>query len=196
MMKKLLRAIYNFPRKIKKYFNYKTFKKNAHCGEGLELDHTSDCAVDVPGSVTIGEKCRVFAHLYTQNEGKITIGDHTCIYRDTVIGSVSEIKIGSCVIISNHIHIYDNNNHPTSPEVRRQMCLEGFDGDAWRWDRSVSAPITICDNVWIGEYSAIMKGVTVGEGSIVAAHSVVTKDVPPYSIVAGNPARVVKSLES
>ncbi|MBO5702772.1 MAG: acyltransferase [Clostridia bacterium] len=160
------------------------------------MDSNSDCVADVPGSVRIGEKCRVFAHLYTQNEGKITIGDHTCIYGHTVIGSVSEISIGSCVIISNHVHIYDNNNHPTSPEVRKQMCLEGFEGAAWRWDKSASAPITICDNVWIGEYSAIMKGVTVGEGSIVAAHSVVTKDVPPYSIVAGNPARVVKSLES
>lgn len=195
-MKKLLKAIYNFPRKIKKYFNYKAFKKCARFGEGLELDSTSDCVVDVPGSVVIGEKCRIYAHLYTQNNGKITIGDHTCIYRNTVIGSVSEISIGSCVIISNHVHIYDNNNHPTSPEIRKQMCLEGFDGDAWRWDKADSAPIRICDNVWIGEYSAIMKGVTIGEGSVVGAHAVVTKDVPPYSIVAGNPARVVKSLES
>ena len=195
-MIKLLKAIYKFPRKIKRRLNYRLFKKYAHVGKDLDLNSDSYCSADVPGSVKIGEKCRIFAHLYTQNDGKITIGDNTCIYGHTVIGSVKDISIGNCVIISNHVHIYDNNNHPTSPEVRRQMCLEGFDGDAWRWDRSDSAPINICDNVWIGEYSAIMKGVTVGEGSIVAAHSVVTKDVPPYSIVAGNPARVVKNLES
>lgn len=75
------------------------------------------------------------------------------------------------------------------------MCMNGFDGDSWRWSHSASKPVVIEDNVWIGEYAAILKGVTVGKGSIVAAHAVVTKDVPPYSIVAGNPAVVVKGLE-
>jgi acetyltransferase-like isoleucine patch superfamily enzyme len=51
------------------------------------------------------------------------------------------------------------------------------------------------DKVWIGMDALILKGVTIGEGSVVAARSVVTKDVPPYSLVAGNPARVVKSLK-
>ena len=59
----------------------------------------------------------------------------------------------------------------------------------------MGAPIVIEDNVWIGEYSAVLKGVTIGEGAIVASHSGVTKDVPSYSIVAGNPAQVVKKLE-
>ena len=58
-----------------------------------------------------------------------------------------------------------------------------------------SAPIRIEDKVWIGMDALILKGVTIGEGSVVAARSVVTKDVPPYSLVAGNPARVVKSLK-
>ena len=76
------------------------------------------------------------------------------------------------------------------------MTVEGFHTPAWRWENSEHAPIVIGDNVWIGEYSAILKGVTIGEGSIVASHSVVTKDVPPYTIVAGNPARIVKHLEA
>ena len=98
-------------------------------------------------------------------------------------------------MISNHVHVFDNNNHPTSPKTRKQMCLDGFDGDRWSWKYSDSKSIVIEDNVWIGEYAAILKGVRIGEGSIVASHAVVTKDVPPYSIVAGNPAKVVKSLE-
>ena len=78
--------------------------------------------------------------------------------------------------------------------MRWQMCLDGFEGDAWRWVHSESAPIVIEDNVWIGEYATILKGVTIGKGAVVASHAVVTKDVPPYTIVAGNPARVVKEL--
>ena len=58
-----------------------------------------------------------------------------------------------------------------------------------------SAPIRIEDKVWIGMDVLILKGVTIGEGSVVAARSVVTKSIPPYSLVAGNPARVVKSLK-
>ena len=58
----------------------------------------------------------------------------------------------------------------------------------------VELPVVIEDNVWIGEYATVLKGVTVGRGSIVASHSVVTKDVEPYSIVAGNPAKKVKEL--
>ena len=55
--------------------------------------------------------------------------------------------------------------------------------------------MVIEDNVWIGQYSTVLKGVTIGRGSIVATKAVVTKDVPPYSIVAGNPAKVVKYIE-
>ena len=74
--------------------------------------------------------------------------------------------------------------------------MGGFEGDPWRWVHADSAPIVIGDSVWIGEYAAILKGVTIGTGAVVASHAVVTKDVPPYTVVAGNPARVVKELEN
>lgn len=174
----------------------KRFKKYADISSNLSICDKSDCKADRPGLIKIGDNCRVFGTLYSQYNGKITIGNNTCIYNRTTIGSVDSITIGDCVIISNHVHIYDNNNHPTSPKVRHEMCLNGFEGDAWRWIHTDSAPIVIEDDVWIGEYSAVMKGVTIGRGSIVGAHAVVTKDVPPYTIVAGNPARVVKELKN
>jgi len=74
------------------------------------------------------------------------------------------------------------------------MSKSGFYGDAWSAKHSSSAPIIISDNVWIGERATILKGVSIGQGAIVAMGSVVTKDVPDYSIVAGNPARIVKYL--
>ena len=184
----------DIPNWIKKCYKMSRFRKYARFGKNLDICARSDCSAKQPGSITIGDHCRIFGRLQTQGEGQIRIGNHTCIYLDTIIGSVDHIDIGDCVIISNHVHIYDNNNHPTDPETRRQMCLNGFDGDAWQWTQAESAPIMIADNVWIGEYAAILKGVTIGTGSIVASHAVVTKDVPPYTIVAGNPARVVKEI--
>lgn len=180
---------------IKKRYKMSLFRKHASLGRDLDICAESICHADRDGCIKIGDCCRVYAHIYSQDGGQIAIGDHTCIYRHTVIGSVSSIHIGRYVVISNNVHIYDNNNHPTLPTIRKQMCIDGFDGDAWKWRHSQYAPIVIEDNVWIGEYAAIMKGVRIGEGSVVAAHAVVTKDVPAYTIVAGNPAKVVKKLE-
>jgi acetyltransferase-like isoleucine patch superfamily enzyme len=179
---------------IKRHFKLKKFKKYAVFGKDLNICVRANCTADGAGRIKIGDHCRIYGTLQSQDEGKITIGDHTCIYERSVVGSVCSVSIGSCVIISNHVHIFDNNNHPTSPSVRHDMCMGGFEGDAWRWRHADSAPVVIEDDVWIGENAAIMKGVTVGKGAIVAAHAVVTKDVPPCTVVAGNPARVVKEL--
>ena len=195
-MIRLLRYIKHTPERLKRRYNYCKFKKFSQFGKNLELNSRSDCVADKSGTIKIGDNCRIFCRLLTQDDGNIIIGNNTCMYERTFIGSVNKITIGNGVIISNHVHIFDNNNHPTSPEARKRMVESGFDGELWRWKYADSAPVIIEDNVWIGEYSAIMKGVHIGKGSIVAAHSVVTKDVPDYSIVAGNPARVVKRLES
>lgn len=179
---------------LRKWRNLRKFRRVAQVGEGLSLSARADCRAEKPGSIVIGDHCRVYGQLLTQGDGQIHIGHHTCIYERSVLGSVQGISVGDCVIISNHVHIYDNNNHPTDPAVRREMCRKGFEGDAWRWVHAAAAPIVIEDNVWIGEYAAVLKGVTIGRGAVVASHAVVTKDVPPYTIVAGNPAKVVKEL--
>ena len=190
------RIVMSIPTRIKLRYKFKQFEQNARIGENLNICVRANCVAEKPGQITLGKHCRVYGTLQSQGDGRITIGDHTCIYERAVVGSVDRIEIGNCVIISNHVHIFDNNNHPTSPKCRRQMCMDGFEGDSWRWTHADSKPIVIEDNVWIGEYAAVLKGVTIGKGSIVASHAVVTKDVPPYSIVAGNPARVVKRIEN
>ena len=179
---------------LKRLRRRRGFRKYANIGENFVYSAKSACTAENPGLITIGENCMIIGKLESQAEGKITIGAHTAIHEHSVIGSVDCVTVGSCVMISNHVHIYDNNNHPTDPALRREICLHGHRGDLTGWKHSAHAPVTIGDNVWIGEYASVGKGVTVGEGAIIASHAVVTRDVPPYSVAAGNPARIVKEL--
>lgn len=148
-------------------------------------------------NVTIGDHCTIAALLEAFYGGKISIGKNTYIGPGSIIQSKKRVTIGECVIIANNVLIVDNNNHPTDPAMRLKMsaCEDFMNDELWRWKYAESKPIVIEENVWIGRDSRIMKGVTVGKGSIVALGSIVTKDVPPYTIVAGNPAKVVKHLE-
>ncbi|MDO4243410.1 MAG: acyltransferase [Actinomyces sp.] len=147
-------------------------------------------------SVVIGSHVFLDCSLYTLGSGRLEIGSDCWIggAGSTMIGAIDSLVIGTGVIISNHVRIYDNNNHPTSPEARERMTRGEHGGPLWSWTEADSAPVVIEDNVWIGEFATVLKGVTVGRGSVVASHAVVTKDVPAYSIVAGNPATVVKRL--
>ena len=173
------------------------FRERATCGVDLKVSADYFCVAPTPGQIKIGEKCEFSGcRLYAIGNGCIEIGDHTTIRQNSKISSVEHVKIGSHVIISNNVDIYDHNSHPTSPEVRWDMCENGFGGPAWSVECAEHKATVIEDNVWLGEKSLILKGVTVGEGSIVASHAVVTKDVPPYSVAAGNPARIVKKLNA
>ena len=78
--------------------------------------------------------------------------------------------------------------------LKMSQCDSFLTDELWSWKYADSLPIVIEDNVWIGRDSRILKGVTVGKGSIVALGAIVTHDVPPYCVVAGNPAKVVKRL--
>jgi len=108
----------------------------------------------------------------------VTLGASVAIDEAVDFYSVDKITVGSKVTISRGAFICTASHDVT----RRHLPL-------------VTAPVTIEDGVWIGAYATILPGVTVGEGAIVAARAVVTKDVPPFVIVAGNPARVVKARE-
>ena len=96
--------------------------------------------------------------------------------------------------------ITDNNNHSVDPVERIKHRIRvapggpGYQGLGNGWELAESAPTIIEDVVWIGSNVVILKGIVIGEGAVVAKNSVVTKDVPPYTIVAGNPAKVVKEI--
>lgn len=144
--------------------------------------------------VQIGSNCCLNCAIYALG-GSVTIGDNTYIGNSDLMAS-SSIKIGNNVIISDDCIIMDNNNHPVSMTKRNEMSEScDFFGPLWKWDRSESRALTIEDNVWIGKRAIILKGVTLGKGSIVGIGAVVTKDVAPGSVVGGNPARELKKLE-
>lgn len=180
---------------IKAKIKLKRFKKKALGCSNLSVSPLSNIIKDNDSQIKIGDSCDIQGTILSLNGGTLSIGDYTTIRMNSMIGCADKIEIGSYVIISNNVHIYDNNNHPTDPTTRKEMCLNGFYGEAWSWTHATKKPTIIEDNVWIGERSTILKGVTIGEGSIVACDSVVTKSVPPFSLIAGNPAKVVKSLK-
>jgi acetyltransferase-like isoleucine patch superfamily enzyme len=94
------------------------------------------------------------------------------------------------------VGIADSDFHPIDPALRRQdaMALAPFLPDRPPRPEIKTKPVIIEDDVWIGMGAVILKGVRIGKGSVVAAGAIVTKDVPPNSIVAGNPAQVVKQI--
>lgn len=187
----MIRKIIN---KIKVIYKTKIFNKNAHIGLNTCFGSLSNC-FNEGGEITIGDFCDIHAIISCKQNAHLTIGSHTTIRGGSIVGAVENVEIGNNVIISNNVTIYDNNNHPTSPQKREEMCKSGFYSELWNWKYSEHKPVIIKDNVWIGEKAVILKGVTIGEGSIVGCNSVVTKNIPPYSIAVGNPAKVVKTID-
>ena len=108
----------------------------------------------------------------------IALGKHVALDESVNLYSVDRITIGSKVAISREAFICTASHDITKPN--RPL---------------ITAPITICDGVWIGARAIILPGVTIGEGAIVAAGAVVTKDVEPWTVVGGNPARFIKKRE-
>ncbi|NHZ84495.1 MAG: acyltransferase [Planctomycetia bacterium] len=146
-------------------------------------------------NISIGSNCSLHGALICSKNGKLSIGDFTTIRFKSIVGSEYSITIGNYVIISNNVTIFDNNNHPLSPLKRREMSESGFNSDLWDWKHSKTSGVIIEDSVWIGQNASILKGVTIGKGSVIAMNAVVTKSVPPFTIVAGNPARSVKKID-
>ena len=143
--------------------------------------------------IVIGDYVDCFGLLYSQSGGDIIVGNNVMIGRNVQIRSGQLVKIGNNSIISENVIITDNNNHPISVRFRyaKSFMPSSSEMHLWKWSRQM--PVIIKENTWLGENSRVCKGVTVGKNSIVAANAVVTKDVPDNCIVAGNPAKIVKT---
>jgi acetyltransferase-like isoleucine patch superfamily enzyme len=127
--------------------------------------------------------------------GRCSVGDFTLL-NGALVMAEEEITIGKHCLISWNVGLADSDFHPIEPALRIQdsIALSCYYPDKPPRPTIETRPIHIGDNVWIGMNAVVLKGVTIGDNSIVAAGSIVTKDVPPNTIVAGNPARIVKEI--
>ena len=129
--------------------------------------------------------------------GRLTVGHHSFVGPGSRIWAQQSVEIGDYVLIAHLVDIHDSNAHSLDAETRRVETINLFERRmAVDWSKVESRPVRIEDNAWIGLKSSILKGVTIGKGAVIAAGSVVTKDVPPYALVAGNPAKVIRELSN
>lgn len=131
----------------------------------------------------------IFAH-----SGDIRIGEWCYVGEGSRIWSASSIHICNRVLISYNVSILDSLTHPIDFKQRHQHFRDIVTTGHPKVIDLDARPVYIEDDVWIGASSCILRGVRIGRGAIVAAGSVVTKDVPPMVIVAGNPAKIIRSI--
>lgn len=136
------------------------------------------------GRITIGRNFCIFSYLakvqlYAGPGGELVIGNDVFVNNGTVLSASLSIRIGDRVNIAPHCVLIDNDFH----------------GTAQRGGPPKIAPIVLEDDVWLGTRVTILKGVTIGRGSVIAAGAVVTKDIPPGVLAGGVPARVLQHLK-
>lgn len=200
MINKIINKIFYNPYKIIK-------KYNVHIQDNTILLKTCTFRFDSKNKqscVSIGSDTMVGCHFIFETEsGEIIVGNRTFINSGTNLISKNKIIIGNDVTIAWGCTLYDHNSHSLDYR-KRQKDIERQNVDyrngrniiySKDWSVVKSKPIIVGDNVWIGFDSVILAGVTIGEGAIVGARSVVRQDVEPWTVVAGNPAVIIKRLQ-
>jgi acetyltransferase-like isoleucine patch superfamily enzyme len=174
------------------------FRRGANChpdlkiGLGARLINGGD-----PGMVSIDGPTAVRGILRAEAGGTLTIGKFCYIGDGAIISARTGISIGTSTLIAHGVQIFDNNSHPTQV-FEREVQFRRMLGD-----KSVvapmtidAAPVTIGERCWVGLNSLVLKGVTIGDDTIIAAASVVTSDLPAGVIAGGSPARILRELTS
>ncbi|HPL62309.1 MAG: acyltransferase [Syntrophales bacterium] len=190
----LFRAVYEslvvlrflLPFLREKLFSIPVFKSRCgKCGRGVSLPNgipwiEGNLRIEIGEKVMLDGSIILSGRVY--DNPLLRIGDRTVLGFKTSVNVACSVVIGSDCLIAGGCLISDNDGHPLNPErrLRREVLT-----------RDEVKPIVIEDNVWIGTHSVILKGVRIGAGSVISANSVVTRNIPPYSIAMGAPARIL-----
>jgi acetyltransferase-like isoleucine patch superfamily enzyme len=141
---------------------------------------------DGPGSVALGEGVWLARDCEIETATRVEIGPRTTVQRRCTINGTTRVGADCIfapdVFVSSGTHPFREIAHLPIREQERRLAQDGV---------SLDRPVWIQDDCWIGTHVVIAPGVTVGKGSVIGANSVVTRDVPPYSVAAGTPARVI-----
>lgn len=194
MIRKIFRKI--FQRKVNDFSNH------IICGNNTLLDGINiniRKPIQEFKNLKIGNNSLISGNYYFEiSSAEIEIGSNTFIGNSTFV-CAKKIIVGNNVLISWGCTFMDNNAHSLIYEERKndvsdwkRSIEEGDTGKYKNWVNVHKETITIKDKAWIGFNVILLKGVTIGKGAVVAAGSVVTKDVPDYAVVAGNPAQIIK----
>lgn len=151
------------------------------CNTGIRAQVTLRANTGVSPGIAIGDGCSILeSTVLTANGGSIQIGQRSWLGQFCLIAGNGHVRIGNDVLIAAHVAINTVSHHCESCDI--PISEQGIYCD----------PVTIEDDVWIGLRATILQGVTVGRGAIIGAGALVTRDVPPWSVVVGAPARVVR----
>jgi acetyltransferase-like isoleucine patch superfamily enzyme len=145
--------------------------------------------IDLGLRLTTGKNCRIEAFSLDSDSTTIFFGNDVQLNDYVHITAMKSVRIGNNVLMASKIYISDcthgyysgdfTHSHPDLPPMEREYSIK---------------PVVIQDNVWIGESVSVLPGVTIGKGSIIGANSVVSKDIPDYTIAVGIPAKAIKKF--
>lgn len=196
MVRQLLRKVRKIKKKVMDIVLKRLYKNSVtFLGSGHFLSKSARIVLrrgSTKQDIILHDHCEIFGGLISINKGKIIMHEYSKIGKYSTITAVNRVEIGKDTAISYYVTIIDNNNHPINPDDRRYMRHTPHGSVERSAHLSANAPIIIGENVLVGAYSRICKGVTIGDNAIIAANSVVTHDVPANAIAAGNPAKIVK----
>ncbi|WP_283817384.1 DapH/DapD/GlmU-related protein [Bradyrhizobium liaoningense] len=193
----------------------------AQLGSGKASRLRTAALYDAPAHLCCADKTAVFhptARVYTQglekerinvgaythirgeltlfgHGGRITLGEYCYVGEQTRIWSAKEISIGNRVLISHMCTIMDNLTHPIDPAERHQQFRDMITTGHPRELDLDEQPVFIEDDALISCHCVVLRGVRIGRGAVIGAGSVVTRDIPPMVIAAGNPARVIRDIK-
>lgn len=165
---------------------FASFGRNSIIKPILNTSHEEH--ISIGDNVDIGSFCRITVStefggqkVKSRNKIRLKIGDNVDIGNNTFISANNNIQVGDHVIMSAYVFITDHDHGFT--DIEKNLHQQPLTNNGY---------VIIGDNVFLGVKSTILKNVTIGRHSVVAANAVVTKDIPPYSVAAGSPAKVIK----
>lgn len=197
MLKQHLLLLYKVKKKIKQYLKTLIFSPHVEFHGKIRFGEKSN--IEIFGrskEIKVGKDCFIDGELKVcPYGGKIDIGNFFYLGENSRIWSGEHIKIGNNVLISHDVNIIDTNSHEIDPSERKETYKKIInEGHPRKKGNIQTERIIIGNDVWISNNTTILKGVTIGDNVIVGSNSLVTADIPPNFLAAGNPLKLIKQI--